>query len=83
MVNVQGAMRNNQQIAVALDDFTGATPEEKFMNAYNAGRGSNPFATQWEMGQLGSFVQRGYLDWSNVTFYEGGNVVDVPKPAVW
>ncbi|MBO2460309.1 RHS repeat-associated core domain-containing protein [Actinomadura violacea] len=83
MANVTGSLKANSRVAVALDGFDGDDPSGKFMAAYKAGRGNDWRATEWEMGQIGSMVQRGYLDWENVTFYEGGKVVDIPKPEGW
>ncbi|MCP2343166.1 RHS repeat-associated core domain-containing protein [Actinomadura rupiterrae] len=85
MANVTQALKDNSKVAVALDGFDGATPAEKFMKAYTNGVGKNWHATEWEMGQIGRMVQRGRLDWNNVTFYEGGKPVPggIPKPEDW
>ncbi|WP_231607788.1 polymorphic toxin type 27 domain-containing protein [Streptacidiphilus albus] len=78
---VSNVLRSNGKVAISLKGFDGATPEEQFMSAYKAGRGSDWKATQWEMGQVGVQVQMGNLDWGNITFYDGGgSVVNVPEP---
>ena len=80
-VEVSNVLRSNGKVAISLKGFDGATPEEQFMSAYKAGRGSDWKATQWEMGQVGVQVQMGNLDWGNITFYDGGgSVVNVPEP---
>jgi hypothetical protein len=80
---VNNVLRSNGKVAISLGGMDGATPGEQFMNAYNAGSGDNWRATEWEIYQVGRQVQRGNLDWDNITFYNGGGEVNVPKPAGW
>jgi hypothetical protein len=54
------------------------------MTAYRNGSGPMPYATEWEIYQLGRYVQRGNLSWGNITFYdEAGHQVSVMQPTSW
>ncbi|WFE24690.1 polymorphic toxin-type HINT domain-containing protein [Solwaraspora sp. WMMD937] len=78
---VKDAIRDEDTtIHVALDGMDGATHSERFMNAYNAGRGGNFGATDWEMAQLGLAVRREVRTWSSIKFYYAGARVDLAKP---
>jgi hypothetical protein len=70
MSEVKMVLMNNGKVAVSLKGFDGDSYEDKFMRAYRAGIGDNWRATEWEMGQIGLYVQRGSLEWKNVTFYD-------------
>jgi len=84
MSEVKYVLMNNGKTAVSLKGFDGDSYEDKFMRAYRAGISGNWRATEWEMGQIGLYVQRGSLDWRNVTFYdENGKAIphaDFPEP---
>jgi RHS repeat-associated protein len=66
---------------IQLDGFDGATPADKFMNAYRNGMGDNWYATEWEMYKTGLAVRLGNRTWGSITFYEGGKMVNFPQPA--
>ncbi|MFF7717151.1 hypothetical protein [Streptomyces sp. NPDC007988] len=75
---------NNGKVAVSPKGFDGDRYHDKFMRAYRAGVGGDGRATEWEMGQIGMYVQRGSLEWKNITFYdETGKAIahaDFPEP---
>ncbi|MFV2022902.1 polymorphic toxin-type HINT domain-containing protein [Micromonospora sp. LOL_023] len=78
---VKDAIRDEDTtIHVALDGMDGATHSERFMNAYNAGRGGNFGATDWEMAQLGLAVRREVRTWSSIKFYHADARVYLAKP---
>ncbi|GIF24004.1 RHS repeat-associated protein [Actinoplanes tereljensis] len=71
----------NTRLHVRLDGFHGATPAEKFTNAYRSGMGDNWYATEWEMYKTGLAVRVGNRSWDSITFYDGGKVVNFPQPS--
>ncbi len=69
-------------IHVNLDGFDhAADPARAFKEAYDRGGGNNWFTTEREMRIVGDSVRRGYRDWSSITFYRGGEVVNIPLPS--
>ncbi|GAA3518550.1 RHS repeat-associated protein [Streptosporangium album] len=69
------------RIHINLDGFDHADDAAlAFKSAYNRGGGDNWFTTEREMRIVGDSVRRGYRDWSSITFYRNGKVVDVPLP---
>ncbi|WP_155255723.1 polymorphic toxin type 27 domain-containing protein [Salinispora fenicalii] len=71
----------NTRLHIRLDGFHGATPAEKFTNAYRSGMGDNWYATEWEMCKTGLAVRVGNRSWDSITFYDGGKVVNFPQPS--
>ncbi|MFC7550750.1 polymorphic toxin-type HINT domain-containing protein [Plantactinospora sp. GCM10030261] len=70
----------NTRLHIRLDGFRGATPAEKFTNAYRSGMGDNWYATEWEMYKTGLAVRVGNRSWDSITFYDGGKIVNFPQP---
>ncbi|WP_233712507.1 hypothetical protein [Kribbella turkmenica] len=69
------------RIHINLNGFDHADDAARaFQTAYERGGGNNWFTTEREMRIVGDSVRRGYRDWSSITFYRGGNVVEIPLP---
>ncbi|POX37824.1 type IV secretion protein Rhs [Streptomyces sp. Ru73] len=81
---VRAAAHNpDVRLHISMDGFSGATAEEKFMNAYRAGMGDDWFATEREMYHVGKAVRLEDRTWDSITFYENGKPVTIPKPESW
>jgi RHS repeat-associated protein len=69
------------QLHIVLDGFDEAdNPALAFKKAYERGGGNNWYTTEREMKIVGDAVRRGYREWSSITFYHRGGIVDVPLP---
>jgi RHS repeat-associated protein len=64
---------------IKLDGFEGATPAEKFANAYKNGSAGG-YATEWEMYKVGLALRTGSRTWDSITFYENGKEMRFDQP---
>ncbi|MYQ48935.1 chemotaxis protein, partial [Streptomyces sp. SID4985] len=82
MQGVNDAMSRNQKIAVSMKgwDPPTATYQEKFDAFVKAGQGDTWGATEWEMGRLEYYYRTEKLDWDNVTFWNGGEQIEILPP---
>ncbi|PHQ49637.1 type IV secretion protein Rhs [Streptomyces cinnamoneus] len=81
---VRAAAHNpGTRLHVVMDGFSGSTPTERFLGAYERGMEGNWLATEREMYHVGKSVRLGDRTWDSITFYENGKPVPIPEPQRW
>ncbi|WP_033038252.1 putative T7SS-secreted protein [Streptomyces monomycini] len=81
---VRAAAHNpDVHLHIPLDGFSGATPFDKFMKAYESGMGNDWYATEREMYHVGKSVRLEDRPWDSITFYKDGKKITVAKPESW